>query len=67
MTQRHLTHATRRFILGVIIALNTILIAFNLFGLRDTSAALINFFASCAAWYRDWETDRKSTRLNSSH
>ena len=50
MTQRHLTHATRRFILGVIIALNTILIAFNLFGLRDTSAALINFFASCAAW-----------------
>ena len=43
MTQRHLTHATRRFILGVIIALNTILIAFNLFGLRDTSAALINF------------------------
>ena len=19
------------------------------------------------AWYRDWETDRKSTRLNSSH
>ena len=21
----------------------------------------------CVAWYRDWETDRKSTRLNSSH
>ena len=21
----------------------------------------------CGLWYRDWETDRKSTRLNSSH
>lgn len=50
MTSRRLTHASRRFILGVIIALNTVLIAHNLFGLHDTSAALVNFFASCAAW-----------------
>ena len=25
------------------------------------------FFDTLNAWYRDWETDRKSTRLNSSH
>ena len=25
------------------------------------------FFADLVAGYRDWETDRKSTRLNSSH
>ena len=26
-----------------------------------------NFRRAEAPWYRDWETDRKSTRLNSSH
>ena len=26
-----------------------------------------NFLVYYKAWYRDWETDRKSTRLNSSH
>ena len=26
-----------------------------------------NWFESCLGPYRDWETDRKSTRLNSSH
>ena len=25
------------------------------------------FILTLAQWYRDWETDRKSTRLNSSH
>ena len=29
-------------------------------GIQGNSGAGIN-------WYRDWETDRKSTRLNSSH
>lgn len=47
---RRLTHASRRFILGVIITLNTILIAFNLFREHDTSAALVNFLACLAAW-----------------
>ena len=31
--------------------------------LKDTAT----FIVSKKRWYRDWETDRKSTRLNSSH
>ena len=45
--------------------------------LTGTLIGTIMFFAATAqtskadprgsGWYRDWETDRKSTRLNSSH
>ena len=28
---------------------------------------MVVYVSSCYGWYRDWETDRKSTRLNSSH
>ena len=28
---------------------------------------LVSIHANAGVWYRDWETDRKSTRLNSSH
>ena len=34
--------------------------------LKDHAAAWAYKFTN-ESWYRDWETDRKSTRLNSSH
>ena len=33
----------------------------------DEQADEANNFDVDIVWYRDWETDRKSTRLNSSH
>ena len=37
-------------------------------GTEQANASMINAAANkLQAWYRDWETDRKSTRLNSSH
>ena len=38
--------------------------AFRLTQIRITGAAMLLLLF---AFYRDWETDRKSTRLNSSH
>ena len=34
---------------------------------RNTWSKLYHFVYTVVATYRDWETDRKSTRLNSSH
>ena len=33
----------------------------------STNMPIYMALAGAGAWYRDWETDRKSTRLNSSH
>ena len=48
------------------------LIAANTEALNNLAAAIREQIAACGAatsleTYRDWETDRKSTRLNSSH
>lgn len=45
-----MTHATRRFILGVIIVLNTVLFGMNLFIQRDFAAGMLNLLACCVAW-----------------
>ena len=37
-------------------------------GIDKVMAAAVNMeIVKKEGWYRDWETDRKSTRLNSSH
>ena len=34
---------------------------------QDFFPLTVDYLEKTYAWYRDWETDRKSTRLNSSH
>lgn len=47
---KRLSHATRRFILGTIIALNTVLFGINLIKDHDLHAALVNFLTCCVCW-----------------
>ena len=36
-------------------------------GTPEKNRWLVAYLCQYFSWYRDWETDRKSTRLNSSH
>lgn len=45
-----LTYATRRFIFGVVIFLNTALFGLNLFKEHDQRSALVNFLTCCMCW-----------------
>ena len=47
---RRLTHATRRFILGVIIFLNTVLFGMSLFKDHNVHAAFMNFLVCSVCW-----------------
>ena len=41
--------------------------AFDFVDDEFNNKTVVEMNGSFGLWYRDWETDRKSTRLNSSH